>query len=298
GGDFNQIMDQVLDRSKPLPKGSLQMDREALQALIMEYGLVDVWRLLNLSSLEYTFQSRVHGTSRIDMVLVSHAIVNSVQSCGIGVRALSDHAPVDMSFVWSVREGRRGRWRMNVSLLHSEPNRKEIGQYVHDYLENNVGSVESPATLWEAGKVTIRGRLLAMASRLQREGMQRAISLERKIRHLESQRDISQQHEVLQELVAMVRQQDMKRTVSAIRSTTGGVTTDPHQIRSAFLEFYKALYISGGGFSLETLRTFMEGIELPSLSEQSRQYLEAPINKGEVEAAIRNIHSRKSPGED
>uniref|UniRef100_H2ZW45 Endonuclease/exonuclease/phosphatase domain-containing protein n=1 Tax=Latimeria chalumnae TaxID=7897 RepID=H2ZW45_LATCH len=280
-----------MDRSKPLPKGSQQMDKEALQALIKEHGLVDIWRLLNPQSLEYTFRSGAHDTcSRIDVILVSHAIVNSVQSCGIGVRALSDHTPVDMSFVWSVTEGRRGRWRMNVSLLHSEPNRKEIGQYMQDYLDNNVGSVGSPATLWEAKKATTRGRLLAMASRLRREGMRRAVSLERRIWSLESRRDIFQRQEGLQELVAaMVRQHEMKRTISAVRDTTGGVVTDPQQIMSTFVEFYKTLYTSEEGFSLAKLRTFMEGVELPALSKESQQHLEAPIIKGEVETAIRNI---------
>uniref|UniRef100_H3AU31 Endonuclease/exonuclease/phosphatase domain-containing protein n=1 Tax=Latimeria chalumnae TaxID=7897 RepID=H3AU31_LATCH len=276
--------------SKPLPKGSQQTDREALQVLIKEQGLVDIWCLLNPQSLECTFRSGAHDTrTRIDMILVSHAIVNSVQSCGIGVRALSDHMPVDMSFVWSVTKGRRGRWRMNASLLHSEPNRKEIGQYIQDYLDNNVGSVGSPATLWEAGKGTTRGRLLAMASRLRREGMRRAVSLERKIWNLESQRDIFQQQEGLQEL-AMVRQHEMKHTISAVHATMGGVVTDPQQIMSTFVEFYKTLYTSEEGFSLAKLRTFMEGVKLPVLPEESRQHLEAPTTKGEVGTAIRNIN--------
>ncbi|XP_064410547.1 LINE-1 reverse transcriptase homolog isoform X1 [Latimeria chalumnae] len=42
----------------------------------------------------------------------------------------------------------------------------------------------------------------------------------------------------------------------------------------------------------------MEGVELPVLPEESRQCLEAPITKGEIVTAIRNINNGKSPGED
>ncbi len=69
GGDFNLLMDSVLDHSeakvcKP-PRATLTLHR-----MCKNLGLTDIWRLLNPSGRDYTFFSSVHKIySRIDFFL-------------------------------------------------------------------------------------------------------------------------------------------------------------------------------------------------------------------------------------
>uniref|UniRef100_H2ZYU9 exodeoxyribonuclease III n=1 Tax=Latimeria chalumnae TaxID=7897 RepID=H2ZYU9_LATCH len=184
GGDFNQVLDPVLDRSRPEKSLPPPPDRRALQDLVSNYGLVDSWRLVHPQSLEFTFHSSSHGTrSRIDMFLISKGMVNSVQSCSIGMRALSDHSPVDLLCIWESGVSRKGRWRLNSSLLNSET----IKAVIQEYFAQNAGLVSTDTSLWEAGKAYIGGRIIALSSRVKRESNKRVIDLERCIGELEAQ---------------------------------------------------------------------------------------------------------------
>ncbi len=63
-GDFNQVMDGVLDKSQykgpPIPR-----DRAALHMLTEDIGLTDIWRLVNPTQREYTFFSQSFFKSSI-----------------------------------------------------------------------------------------------------------------------------------------------------------------------------------------------------------------------------------------
>ena len=56
GGDFNQVVDNVLDRSSP-SNSRRRRAVDILNNICKDLGLVDVWRLLNPSSRDYTFYS-------------------------------------------------------------------------------------------------------------------------------------------------------------------------------------------------------------------------------------------------
>lgn len=56
GGDFNQTLDDYIDRSKTRT-GATPKDRQTLHILQEELGLTDVWRLVNPKQPEYTFYS-------------------------------------------------------------------------------------------------------------------------------------------------------------------------------------------------------------------------------------------------
>lgn len=89
-GDFNQVLDGMLDRttiSKNMPK-----DRLAIKLMMKDLGLIDVWRLVNPKEREYTFFSHNHKShSRIDYFLISNTLVENVSDCTIGPIALTVH---------------------------------------------------------------------------------------------------------------------------------------------------------------------------------------------------------------
>lgn len=70
GGDFNLVLNPLLDRS--LPKTSLlSKAATALNQGMKDIGITDVWRNLNPNQRDFSFFSPTHNThSRIDMFLV------------------------------------------------------------------------------------------------------------------------------------------------------------------------------------------------------------------------------------
>lgn len=57
--------------------------------------------------------------------------------------------------------GKRNRWRMNTSLLHDKGFRTLLEEDLKSFFELNIGSTEEIATVWEASKAYIRGKLIA-----------------------------------------------------------------------------------------------------------------------------------------
>uniref|UniRef100_A0A3P9LTX5 exodeoxyribonuclease III n=1 Tax=Oryzias latipes TaxID=8090 RepID=A0A3P9LTX5_ORYLA len=79
GGDFNEVMDPILDRSSRLSRTSKAVT--VLRGMSEACSLVDIWRLQNPSRRDYTFYSPPHGSfSRIDFFLVSQSLVPAVAS--------------------------------------------------------------------------------------------------------------------------------------------------------------------------------------------------------------------------
>uniref|UniRef100_A0A3P8SB43 exodeoxyribonuclease III n=1 Tax=Amphiprion percula TaxID=161767 RepID=A0A3P8SB43_AMPPE len=78
GGDFNEVLDPILDRSTPTQHQTKACD--ALQDMCKSYGLVDIWRLHNPSKRDYTFYSSPHNSlSRIDVILVSNSLASILE---------------------------------------------------------------------------------------------------------------------------------------------------------------------------------------------------------------------------
>lgn len=113
GGDFNNVMDEYIDRSAINATSSTRTGT-AIDALKEDLSVVDIWRLVHPMEREYTFYSHSHKTySRIDYFLISKSCVNLVVNCDIGVIALTDHAPVELHINLNVEKNRTGRWRLN-----------------------------------------------------------------------------------------------------------------------------------------------------------------------------------------
>lgn len=91
GGDMNALIDPVLDRSSSCSQVQLNSSA-ALNDFIKTLNLVEVWRSGNPSSRNYTFFSARHlSFSRIDYLLCSKELLNSVDQTIILPAILADH---------------------------------------------------------------------------------------------------------------------------------------------------------------------------------------------------------------
>lgn len=163
-GDFNQVLDGALDKTTPL--FNMPKDRLAIQLLMKDLGLTDIWRLVNPREREYTFYSHRHKShSRFDYFLISKDLVESVSDCSIGTIALTDHAAVQLELVMEPDRVRKNRWRMNISLFQDPGFSNLMIEELDNFFLWNTGSTDKVGTVWEASKAYIRGEIIAYSSR-------------------------------------------------------------------------------------------------------------------------------------
>uniref|UniRef100_H3AMF5 Endonuclease/exonuclease/phosphatase domain-containing protein n=1 Tax=Latimeria chalumnae TaxID=7897 RepID=H3AMF5_LATCH len=321
GGDFNQVIDPILDRSAH--------DREAIRGIMRDKELVEIWRLIHPQASDFTFKSGCHGTkSQIDFFFLSQSMVEQVSSCDIGIRALTDHAPVDLVIHWGDSQTARGRWHMNVSLVNNPAIREKLAAVIRDYLEINTGSVTSFSTLWEAGKAFLRGHI-EISARKKREDQDAIQVLESEIVALEKAYDELGESETLHLLLeakfalnthfskaaefplfkesgeragkllaSLIKKQEAKRSIPCIKSKEGNVLTELNKIQAELQEFYSSLYTSECPTDVCGYNRFLGGLDLPSLTSPQKEKLDAPIQLQEICQAIKSMANGKAPGED
>ena len=88
-----------------------------------------------------------------------------------------------------------------------------------------------------------------------------------------------------------------KIKVDAIKNDKGEITTDPTEIQTTVRDYYKHLY-ANKPVNLEEMDKFLDTYTLPRLNQEEVEFLKKPITSSEVEAAIKSLPHKKSPGPD
>lgn len=79
-----------------------------------------------------------------------------------------------------------------------------------------------------------------------------------------------------------LRQSQASRTIHCIQSKDGTLLKDPVKINKCLAEFYTSVYQSQGEPDLETMDMFWVNLNLPKLSKDSINVLDADINLDEI----------------
>ena len=85
--------------------------------------------------------------------------------------------------------------------------------------------------------------------------------------------------------------------IDAIKNDKGEITTDSTEIETIIREYDKQLY-AHKLVNLEELDKFLDTRVLPRLNQEEAKTMNRPITRPEVEAAIRSLPHKKSPGPD
>ena len=80
---------------------------------------------------------------------------------------------------------KKGRWRMNTSLLKDESFSLSLKDDLVSFFEVNAGSASTRAMEWEASKAYIRGKMIAHSSKKKKEDMRRIKEFESEIKNQE-----------------------------------------------------------------------------------------------------------------
>lgn len=335
GGDFNCFLDAQLDRSSSKP-ASPNKSATYIKSFLGDFSLTDPWRFLYPMGRDYSFFSHVHHTyTRIDYFFVDNLLLPNLRSCSYESITISDHAPLVLSMAFLDCDLVRRHWRLDPLLLTDDKFVTDISSKIKTFLSENKTPGMSCKTIWEAMKAFLRGEIISYAAFKRKSAKQKLndisdqiLSLDRQYAQspsptlykerlrlqtefnllssrqvegclMRSKSDFYEHGEKTGKILAnQLRGVRAKQLIAGVRTDSGDTTSDQKVINDKFKLFYSNLYTSDSTACLSDMETFFNSVDIPSLSSDMREGLEAPITQEEIRAAISAMQPGKSPGPD
>uniref|UniRef100_A0A669EFQ1 Reverse transcriptase domain-containing protein n=1 Tax=Oreochromis niloticus TaxID=8128 RepID=A0A669EFQ1_ORENI len=334
GGDFNCYFDPVLGRSSTKIAPTTR-STAVLNNLVESHNIVDVWRLQHPDDRQYSFFSPVHRSfTRIDYFVTDSRLLPSIISSAYHQILISDHAPLTMKIDFNLQP-RIFNWKFNSTLLSDKTFSTYVSTEISDFLKHNDNGEVSDSTLWESFKAVLHGKIISFQTFSKRTRLNRLSEIKSELSTLEEAlrqsdtEDISnailklkleynhilgsqvetnivklkQRHFELGDkphklLARQLKDVQAHRTIHKIASSTGEFITDPKLINDRFVEFFNTLYSSKSNATDSELFSFLNSLNIPTLTESATQALEADFSVTEVKAAILSFPSGKACGLD
>ena len=135
--------------------------------------LIDIFRIFHPNAEEYTFFSSAHGTfSRTDHTLVHKSSLSKFKKIEIVSGFFSDHKAMKLHI--NYKKGKKktlrntNTWRLNNKFLNQQVT-KEIKREIKQFLETNGNENMTTQNVWDAAKVVLRGKFVAIQSYLKQK---------------------------------------------------------------------------------------------------------------------------------
>lgn len=326
GGDFNCHLCPIMDKS-PSCKVLRSSQAKSITAICEELDYVDVWRAQHPADKEFTFFSKVHTCyTRIDYFFMSKMLLQSVTSSSIGNIVISDHAAVFIQCDLKNPVTQSRHWRLNPFILNDQQFISHFVEEFKSFFSINLATTKDSSLLWETSKAYSRAIIISyMSTKRRRQAEQREI-LESKLKRAETEyakrssllklKEITALRSALDSLLTkeaeskirsakqkifehgdkvgkylayLTKKKSDSQTISSIADDNGKLFFDSVTINNTFRTFYEKLYKSETHSDASKLmEEFFSSLELPSLSEDHKLSLDAPITKKEVLDAIKD----------
>jgi hypothetical protein len=88
-----------------------------------------------------------------------------------------------------------------------------------------------------------------------------------------------------------------KTQISKIRNAKGEIITNNTEIQGIIRDYFEKLY-SNKFENLEEMDKFLDTYDHPKLKQEAINHLNRSITQNEIEAAIKSLPKKKSPGPD
>ena len=133
--------------------------------------ITDIFRTFHPKAIEYTFFSSAHGTfPRIDHILGQKSGLNRYQKIGIIPCIFSDHNAMNLELNHKRKVGKNSNtWRLKSILLKNECVNQEIKEELQKFMETNENENTTVQNLWDAAKVVLRGKYIAIQAFLKKQ---------------------------------------------------------------------------------------------------------------------------------
>lgn len=100
-------------------------------------------------------------------------------------------------------------------------------------------------------------------------------------------------------LAWQIKKLNKERPINAIRNKKKGIiTTDPLEINHTFVSFYKSFYQSKYPAVSLDQNIFLDGLEIPTIPEETRLWLDKELDATDIGNAICYMKNGKAAGPD
>ena len=159
-GHFNTSL-TPMDRSS---RQKIYKETQALNDIIDQIDLIDIYRTFHPKTEDYTFFSSAHGTfSRIDHTLGHKSRLGKFKKIEIISSIFSDHNTMRLEINYREKNVQNtNTWRLNNTLLNNQENTEEIKEEIKKYIEANENENTMTQNLWDAAKTFLREKFIAI----------------------------------------------------------------------------------------------------------------------------------------
>jgi hypothetical protein len=98
-------------------------------------------------------------------------------------------------------------------------------------------------------------------------------------------------------LTNLTKMRREKPQISRIRNAKGEITTNTMEVQEIIRDYIENLY-SNKFKNLKEMDRFLDTYDHPKLNQEDIKHLNRPITQNEIEAAIKSLPKKKSPGPD
>ena len=335
GGDFNAPLSLQLDSY-----GSKTEKRDVvikIRELMLDFNLVDIWRLRNPDKKRYTWkQNKPLVQRRLDYWLISDDFQDDVDNTGIISAIKTDHAAIVLQ-VNSVERQPTGPsyWKLNSSLLDDPEYINLINDNVPSWLVE-FSDVLDKGLLWDLIKYKIRQVTIKYSKTKARERRSRLCEVENELKECQEIFDtfptdsnaiqlemIKSEYNSLYDYIIQgnvirsranwyehgeknnkyfLNLESRKTSNSCVRKLfgkSGKLITSPKLILSELYDFYTELYSNHDSPSHNNESdAFLDHCRLPTLNQDAKQICEGALTKEECFKALQTFKNGKSPGND
>lgn len=335
-GDFNCTLNPEIDRSTGVDN-SHNNCRATIHRFMRDFNLLDIWRERNPNIRAYSCHSGTFKTySRIDFFLVSSELQSKISDCCYDNIVISDHAPCCLAYRDDKLLRDPPRWHFQHKWLQDEDLVKYLEKQIDEYFQINTTQTTA-CVKWEAVKAFLRGHIISYTGSKSKKTQETRLKLENRIRALQTKVNHSKninKSQLEKELLLLRAEYDKQSAFRAASSllrlkqtfyeqgdragkllawqikkletkspvtsiiSNGQTLLDPIEINNAFKGYYEELYKAQATIKLDNISTFLNKIDIPTISEDDRVNLNSKFTIEEIGQAIDSIKSGKRAGPD
>ena len=333
GGDWNTIISNNLDKSGGL---TINKDIPEMKSILLDFDLIDIWRLKNPTTKRYTFRQRKPLVqTRLDYFMISNLLCDMVDKAQILSSFCSDHSCVSLNLTSIPYETRgRGYWKFNSSLLNDNTYVDNMKALIEEW-NINYDYIDDKNVKWELIKYEIRKFTISYSSKKKRDETLELETLHLRLDELEKQLGNSPNNNILNEyneyksrineiedhraqgsiirskidwlekgekstkfFFGIEKSNYIKKHIRKLELSSGVIMTDQKNILKQTANYYENLYTSRENCNeFSTFR--IEDIKnIPKLNETQQGLCDSKITLNECYEVLNTFKNNKSPGND
>ena len=334
GGDWNTVMDNLLDKHGGARKHSSVKSQSLLNSLIADWGFSDIFRLTHNEKKIFTHVDKQHKTqTRLDFFLVDDRLVNyPVCRSDISHGFRSDHSYVSLKIKGHEIKHGRGYWKLNNSHLRSEEFTREVKNII---TATEAGSFDSYGGLWDTIKFRIKDYAIYFGKKTKKAKSIEKEQLEAKISRIQEELPADVNHNLYRELAesqarldellkdelqgaitrskvqwveegerstkyffGLERTKGKKKMITKlVDEVTGQVMYSQDEISEHTVDFYQSLYNSDRA-NVTHIDQYIDNCNLATVPEELAEKLREQISLAELDRTVQYLCNNKSPGWD